>query len=159
MKKLLLVLLVPSFVGAYIQPYSIPTEEALKHNVQPYSMPTEAVYALLRGYKPQGLTLEQEQVLSTIKSKCLNFNVNCDTAIRIAKAESNFKNVPNYLYTDEKGRYTAYGIFQILRSTYKTFCGNPDERMIIEKNIECGLKIMQDSGVQHWSESLAMWSS
>lgn len=120
-------------------------------------MPTQAVLAFISPKIESGLTKSQQLVLDTIKRKCVDFEVNCDLAIKIAKAESNFKNVPNYKYTDEKGKFTAYGIFQILRSTYKQFCGNPNERMDIDKNIECGLKIMQDSGYQHWSESEVNW--
>lgn len=148
---------VGSLASANIQPYSIPTKEAEKYNNQPWSIPTQAVLAFISPKIESGLTKSQQLVLDTIKRKCVDFEVNCDLAIKIAKAESNFKNVPNYKYTDEKGKFTAYGIFQILRSTYKQFCGNPNERMDIDKNIECGLKIMQNSGYQHWSESEVNW--
>lgn len=77
---------------------------------------------------------------------------------RIVKAESGYKNIPNYLYTSEKGKYTAYGIFQITRSTYKQFCGDPSERLDEENNIACAMKIITTSGYQHWDESKKSWS-
>jgi hypothetical protein len=123
--------------------------------IQPWSMPTDAVNSALEAPR---LNENDNYVISIIRQKCGDYEVDCDLAIKIADAESNFKNVPNHKYTDEKGKYTAYGVFQITRTTYKSFCGNPSERMDIEKNIDCGLHIMEVSGVQHWNESKSEWS-
>ncbi len=79
--------------------------------------------------------------------------------IAVARAESNFKNVPNYLYDGEDGYYTAYGIFQITRTTFKAFCGNPDLRKDIEENIKCGVKIIANGGIGHWNASSAVWEA
>jgi hypothetical protein len=125
-------------------------------DIQPWSMPTDRVCEVVQC--PQLNVIDNNDVVVLIKKKCDNYDVDCSLALKIVKAESNYKNVPNFLYTNEKGKYTAYGIFQITRTTYKAFCGDPKERMDIEKNIDCGLKIMQDSGVQHWSESKRNWN-
>lgn len=78
---------------------------------------------------------------------------------KIAWAESQYRNVPNYMYDGEGGYYTAYGPFQITRTTYKAFCGEPSERLIVEKNIECAMKIATQSGLHHWNESIYAWGS
>lgn len=75
----------------------------------------------------------------------------------IAKSESRFKNVPNYLYDGEDGYYTAFGIFQITRTTYKGYCGDPAERKDITKNIECAMIILTESGDHHWNPSRYAW--
>lgn len=75
----------------------------------------------------------------------------------IAESESEFKNVPNYLYDGENGYRTAYGIFQITRTTYSHFCGDPAERKNITKNIECAMIILTESGDHHWNPSRYSW--
>lgn len=78
--------------------------------------------------------------------------------LEVARAESNYKNVPNFKYDGEKGRYTAYGIFQFTRTTWKGFCTpDPTDRMDIEKNIECGVRMLSEGRISHWSESRSMW--
>ena len=79
-------------------------------------------------------------------------------AINISYAESRYKNVPNYAYDGENGISTAYGPFQLTRTFYKSFCGNPDERLIVDKNIECAIKVMalQKNPYLHWIESYEM---
>lgn len=77
---------------------------------------------------------------------------------KICKAEGECKNVPNWKYTDENGYYTAFGIFQITRSTYRQYCGpNTIERKDPEKNIICAMKIAKYSGLFHWDESAHAW--
>lgn len=78
---------------------------------------------------------------------------------KIAYAESRYQNVPNYLYDGENGHYTAYGIFQITRTTYRGFCGDPSERLIVSKNIQCAMKIAKESGLHHWNESRSVWEN
>lgn len=92
-----------------------------------------------------------------IRGKAIEAGLNPETMLAIAKAESRFRNVSNFKYTDESGHYTAFGIFQITRTTFKSFCGNPDERMDIQKNIDCAMKIAKESGLHHWSESEYNW--
>lgn len=98
-----------------------------------------------------------EAIKEAIISKSKASGLNPKTMVAIAKAESQFRNVPNYKYTNEKGYYTAYGIFQITRTTYRAFCGDPAERLDIEKNIDCAMKIATSSGLHHWSESADNW--
>lgn len=76
----------------------------------------------------------------------------------IAVAESNLENIPNTLYTDEEGRYTAYGTFQINRSTYTSYCGEDYlSRFNIIVNIDCAMTIATTSGYHHWCESYEGW--
>ena len=80
--------------------------------------------------------------------------------LEIARAESNFKNVPNFKYDGEGGRYTAYGIFQFTRTTWKSFCTpDPADRMDIEKNIDCGVRMLSEKRISHWNESRFLWST
>lgn len=78
--------------------------------------------------------------------------------LAIAKAESNFKNVPNHKYDGESGIYTAYGIFQFLKSTWLNNCSdNPADRMDVEKNIDCGVRMISEKKEGHWNESRKFW--
>lgn len=85
------------------------------------------------------------------------YKLNTELNLKVAKAESHLKNVCNYKYTSESGMYTACGIYQITRSTYRSFCGDPKDRFDIDKNIECAMVIMSTSGYQHWKESQSQW--
>lgn len=87
------------------------------------------------------------------------YDVDPNIALSIAWSESRFKNVDNFKFTEDY--YSATGIYQIVKSTYKHYCGDDvEERRIPEKNIECAMKIMStENGLQHWSESEEIWSS
>lgn len=98
-----------------------------------------------------------EGIKSAIALKSKASGLNSGVMLAIAKAESRYRNVPNYKYTSEKGYYTAYGIFQITRTTYRAFCGDPAERLDVEKNIDCAMKIAKTSGLHHWDESAYAW--
>lgn len=90
-----------------------------------------------------------------------DYGVSVETMLRIADAESNFKGGPNYLYKGEDSKYTAYGIFQITRTTWKTYCGENNSlevRSDEDKNIECAMKIAKNSGYHHWNESKSNWN-
>jgi len=105
----------------------------------------------------------QETLPETVEEKIVwyaeRYGPDPSTMLRICKAESGLRNVPNYLYTDESGRYTAYGICQITRTTYRTYCGEDvSERMDVDKNIECAMIIASTSGLHHWNESRANWN-
>lgn len=83
------------------------------------------------------------------------YDVDPDIMLSIAYEESGFKNIDNSQYTEDY--YSATGIFQIVKSTYKHFCGDDvEERRIPEKNIECAMKIASTSGIHHWSESFVI---
>lgn len=92
-----------------------------------------------------------------IVRRAKEFGYDPTKALAIAWAESRFKNVPNYKYDGETGRYTAYGIFQFTRTTYRAFCGDPDERMDIDKNIDCAVRMLAEGGESHWNESRDNW--
>ena len=75
--------------------------------------------------------------------------------LSIAYAESGYRNVPSGHFD---ATHTAYGIFQLTRTFYKSFCGDPEERLIPEKNIACAIKVMatQPNPYLHWIESYEM---
>ena len=108
-------------------------------------------------YRGDTLTDEQSLIMDEIEATAQGSGINPDTLKAIAYAESRFLNVCNYKYTDESGYYTACGIFQITRSTFKAFCGDPFFRFDIHKNIKCAVKIASESGLQHWDESKQGW--
>lgn len=85
------------------------------------------------------------------------YELDVDTMKSIAWHESRYKNVWNYRYEENPNYYTAFGIFQIVRSTYASFCGDPQERFNEDKNIECAMKIASTGGLHHWDESKHMW--
>jgi len=92
--------------------------------------------------------------------KSSEYGLNPELMLKIADAESQFRSVPNYKYTDENGRYTAFGIFQITRTTWKTYCDEDnslEQRSDVDKNIECAMIIASESGVHHWNESKSNW--
>lgn len=123
-------------------------------SIMPYSMPTQQ--ALIQAKMGLGLTEEQKTILGIIKTTCPS-SVDCEKAYRIAKAETYFKNVCNYKYDGENGKFTACGVFQITRTTYRNNCGDPADRKDIEKNIQCAFKIMASKGYDDWLESASTW--
>lgn len=103
----------------------------------------------------------EQTIQEKIELKAKEYGLNPELMLKIAEAESQFRNVPNYLYKGEDGKYTAYGIFQITRPTWKHFCGEDnslEQRSNIDKNIECAMIIASESGVHHWNESKLAWS-
>ena len=105
-------------------------------------------------------TSTAEKVLSVeekVSLKAKEAGLNESKMLAIAKAESRFLNQPNYKYSGEGGKYTAFGIFQITRTTYKAYCGDPLERFDIDKNIDCAMVIASSSGLHHWDESAYAW--
>ncbi len=99
------------------------------------------------------LTVEEK-----IVAKAEEYGLKPNTMLAIAKAESKYRNVPNFKYTGESGYYTAAGIFQITKTTYRSFCGSDiSERWDVDMNIECAMRIASSSGLHHWSESAANW--
>lgn len=92
-----------------------------------------------------------------IEHYAIEYGHDPDVMLAIAQAESRFRNVPNYLYDGESGRYTAFGIFQITKTTWKYLCGDDvHNRKVPIKNIECAMKIADDS-LSHWDESKHAW--
>ena len=75
-----------------------------------------------------------------------------DTALRIIKAESNFKNIGN-------DSSSAFGPFQILKGTFEFYNCSGDRR-VIEDNIRCAAKIYLKSGDwSDWEESKVVWNA
>ena len=101
----------------------------------------------LTPYSPIELMIMEEAVLA---------GVDTELALKIADCESQFRNVPNFKYDGESGRYTAYGIFQITKSTADLTGLNLDRRKI-EDNIKMGIHLLKTDGVGHWKESRDCW--
>jgi hypothetical protein len=97
------------------------------------------------------LTIEEK-----IVAKAIENNLDPKLLLSIAKCESQFLNVPNYLYDGEDGRYTAYGPFQILKSTALNY--SEKDRRDIDNNIEIAMLLFKDRGSQPWNESKSCWS-
>lgn len=98
--------------------------------------------------------LPHDDIPAIIRHIAEREGVDPELMLDIAYAESKFRNVPNYKYDGEKGGYTAFGIFQFTRTTYKGYCGDPDERFMPVKNIECAARILKEKGgTSHWEES------
>jgi hypothetical protein len=109
---------------------------------------TESFY---RGVK---LTEAQSAVVEEINTLSKQAGLNPETMKAIANAESGFRTVCNWKYTDEKGKYTACGVFQITRTTFRSFCSDDVAlRFDNHENIMCAVKIAKESGLHHWDES------
>lgn len=108
-------------------------------------------------------TTDKIEIPETTEQKierfAIKYNLDVQLMKKISWAESRYQNVPNYMYDGENGYYTAYGPFQITRTTYRAFCGEPSERLEIDKNIECAMIIASQDGVHHWNESKQAWSN
>ena len=66
----------------------------------------------------------------------------------IATKESKWRNVPNYLYDGENGIYTAFGPFQILKSTATKYSKN--DRRDPYANVRIAVEIFRNEGVYPW---------
>jgi ADP-heptose:LPS heptosyltransferase len=66
----------------------------------------------------------------------------------IAEKESKWQNIPNHLYDGENGKYTAFGPFQILKSTAARYSG--EDRRDPYANIRIALKIFYNEGLTPW---------
>jgi len=66
----------------------------------------------------------------------------------LAEKESKWKNIPNYLYDGEDGIYTAFGPFQILKSTAARY--SKEDRRDVYSNIRIAVKIFKNEGVKPW---------
>lgn len=109
---------------------------------------TESFY---RGVK---LTEAQSAIVEEITTLSKQAGLNPETMKAIANAESGFRTVCNWKYTDEKGKYTACGVFQITRTTFRSFCSDDVAlRFDNHENIMCAVKIAKESGLHHWDES------
>jgi hypothetical protein len=96
---------------------------------------------------------DAESVSKLIRRSSLAFGLNPDTMEAIAVAESGLRNVCNWKYEGEDGRFTACGIYQITRPTFRAFCGDPSLRFDPYQNVRCAMVIASTSGLHHWSES------
>jgi hypothetical protein len=74
----------------------------------------------------------------------------------IAQCESEWKNIPNHLYDGENGRYTAYGPFQILKSTARGY--SKEDRREVYTNIDIAIAIYRKEGTTPWNESKYCWN-
>lgn len=95
--------------------------------VSPYSEEQEAWKAYLKRLT----TPEEYKVLDCIATK-----------------ESKWRNVPNYLYDGEQGRFTAFGPFQVLKSTAAAYSTN-DRREPYE-NIRIAVALYRARGSTPW---------
>lgn len=91
-----------------------------------------------------------------IISKAVANQISPDLLLRIAKCESDYQNIPNYLYDGEDGRYTAFGPFQILRSTALRY--SDKDRRIIENNVDIAVQIFKNEGTTPWKLTKFCWS-
>ena len=73
----------------------------------------------------------------------------------IAQCESKWQNIPNHLYDGENGRYTAYGPFQILKSTARNY--SKEDRREVYTNIDIAIEIYKTEGTTPWNESRYCW--
>lgn len=110
---------------------------------------------------PEVFDFSSLSVEEKIEYKALEYDLDPELMVAIAKAESyshgEFHNIWNWRHDERPNYYTAFGIFMIVRTTYLGFCGDPEERFDIDKNIECAMIIASTSGTHHWSESAHVW--
>lgn len=84
-----------------------------------------------------------------IEYYCRIYNADCLLATNIGYCESRFD--PEA----QNPNSTAKGIYQFLDSTWANYCqGDPLNQ---EDNIKCGVKLISEGGLHHWSESFGCW--
>ena len=111
------------------------------------------IYIAEEPFNPSLLSVEDQILYFTDE-----YEVDSELALSIAYAESEYKNIWNSRHNERPDYYTAFGIFQIVRGTYKSYCGDPEERFDVTKNIECGVKILSTPGGENnWNESRHVW--
>ena len=66
----------------------------------------------------------------------------------LARNESGWNNIPNYLYDGEDGRFTAWGPFQILKSTALRY--STEDRRDEFENVRIAIDIYKNEGTQPW---------
>lgn len=103
--------------------------------------------------------MEELTVEKKIELRSLEYDLDPELMKKIAWSESNYKNVWNYMHDVDPNYYTAFGVFQIVKGTYRAYCGDPEERFDVDKNIECAMIIASESGIHHWDESKYMWDN
>ena len=69
----------------------------------------------------------------------------------VSTCESNWGNKPNYLYDGENGIYTAYGPFQILKSTAERY--SSEDRRDPYANVRIAVEIYKAEGLTPWKLS------
>ena len=73
----------------------------------------------------------------------------------IARCESKYRNIPNYLYDGEGGRYTAFGPFQILKSTAARY--SLKDRRDPGENVRIAVALYRARGSRPWNPSRQCW--
>jgi len=91
-----------------------------------------------------------EDIKDYIRLKAMEFEVNPELAVRIAEAESDFRNICCY-----KGCEFGEGIYQFEPITWEEQCeGEVDN---IQDNIDCAIKLFSRDEYWRWNSSRSEW--
>ena len=116
------------------------------------SLEALATTAQLKGEALAEYPCMYEDMVQLIICYSILNGANTDISLAIAKAESGYRNIPNYKYTGENGGFTAYGPFQIIKGTFQLYKCAGDRRNIHD-NINCATRIIAKGDLYHWKAS------
>lgn len=99
--------------------------------------------------------LEKSFWASQILASARNHGIDGNLMVRIATCESGLvPNKWNYLHDTNPSVYTAYGLFQVVKSHDAQYGLN---RMDPYDNIELAMRLYQDHGTTPWNASKSCW--
>lgn len=99
-----------------------------------------------------------KSVEEKIREKAIEYKVDPNLAVKIAKAESNLN--PNA----KNSKSSASGIYQFLDGTFVSYCirdfqftHSLDNKLNPDIQIECAVRMLSEGGIHHWDASRFIW--
>lgn len=100
--------------------------------------------------EPPAFTPKPKTVDGLIEYYADLYDADLNLVRAVAICESGLKENAQNAYS------SAGGVFQYIDSTWEGYCdGN---KMNAEDNIKCGVRMISEGGISHWSESQSCWS-
>ena len=98
------------------------------------------------------LPLEPQDVQNLILYYSKQYGIDPALPLRIAFCESGYQNIPN-----RQSHTKGAGIFMFIPSTWRAHCQG--DRYDIEKNVECGVRLIANGESSRWGTPTSDWGS
>ena len=101
-------------------------------------------------------TYSKQYIEDLIRLKSAEAGINGDLMVKVAFCESKMIQKWNYMNPtgDPNSKWSAYGIFQIIRGHQKKY---GIDRMTIDGNIALAIELYKKNGTQDWELSSSCW--
>ena len=96
----------------------------------------------------------KQYIEDLIRLKSAEVGINGDLMVSIARCESNLTQKWNYAHDTNPDYYTAYGVFQIIRTHQDKYGIN---RMTLDGNMNLALELYKKNGTKDWELSRSCW--